>query len=93
MSVFSPENVMKTERSRRLYALYELVYTAVDVLAALMFIAGSVLFFSEETQTAGTWCFLAGSLFFAAKPALRIAREIHYWRWGEMGKLARRAEG
>jgi hypothetical protein len=33
------------------------------------------------------------ALFFAAKPALRIAREIHCGRWGEMDKLARRAKG
>jgi hypothetical protein len=93
MAIFLPDNALKTERSRRLYAVYELVYTGVDLSAAAAFIIGSVLFFSDETQAAGTWCFVVGSLFFAAKPALRIAREIHYWRWGEMDKLARRAEG
>jgi hypothetical protein len=93
MGIFTPENPLKDDRTRRLYALYELAYTVVDLTAAGLFIAGSVLFFSEETRTAGTWCFVGGSVFFAAKPALRIARELHYWRFGKLDELAKRAEG
>lgn len=93
MALFTPENPLKNERTRRLYALYELAYTGVDLAAAVLFIIGSFLFFSEETKTAGIWCFVIGSFFFAAKPLLRIARELHYWRLGHLDKLAKRAEG
>ncbi|MFD1746570.1 YrhK family protein [Rhizobium helianthi] len=93
MGIFTPGNPLKNERTRHLYALYELIYTAVDLAAAVLFVIGSFLFFSEETKTAGTWCFVVGSIFFAAKPLLRIARELHYWRLGNLDKLAKRAEG
>ncbi|MCY1664196.1 YrhK family protein [Rhizobium sp. SL86] len=93
MALFYPGRALDNERTRRIYAVYELVYTAIDVAAAVLFIAGSLLFFREETQTAGTWCFLFGSFCFAAKPLLRIAREVSYWRSGDFEDLARRADG
>ncbi|MGE6743334.1 YrhK family protein [Allorhizobium pseudoryzae] len=93
MPFFSPGTALESERSRRIYAVYELIYTAIDVAAALLFITGSLLFFQDETQTAGTWCFLVGSFCFAAKPFLRIAREVSYWRTGDYEDLARRADG
>jgi len=81
----------KSEKFARTYSLYELGYTGADFLAALMFVIGSILFFGETTQRAGTWLFLVGSLFFALKPSLRLAREIHLWRIGKMEELAERA--
>ena len=93
MTYFNPENRTRTPRNRRLYAAYEIGYTFFDFLAALSFLIGSILFFSEETKTTATWLFVAGSFFFALKPTLRLAREIHYAAIGDLDDLAARAGG
>lgn len=74
------------------YARFELAYTSVDVAAAGLFIIGSIMFFSEAWLTAGTWCFLVGSICFALKPALRIIRELRYLKKDEYERLAKRFE-
>ena len=56
---------------------YETLSIANDVLTALWFVVGSVLFFWESTQLAATWMFLAGSLEFLARPLIRLARRVH----------------
>lgn len=76
----------------RYYARFELAYTLVDVTAALLFVIGSVMFFSEEWLTPGTWCFLVGSICFAFKPVLRIIRELRYVRDKDYEDLAKRFE-
>jgi hypothetical protein len=38
-------------------------------------------------MTAGTWAFLVGSLAFAAKPSVRVAREFHLSRLPLPGDL------
>ena len=93
MHLFSSGRAEETPAQERLYAAYELAYTIVDFSAALLFVVGSVMFFSEAWQVAGTWCFLAGSICFAAKPTLRLVREVHYLRAGKTRTLARRADG
>ena len=47
---------------------YEALSIANDVLIALWFLVGSVLFFWESTTIAATWCFLLGSIEFLARP-------------------------
>jgi len=74
------------------YARFELAYTCVDVAAAGLFIIGSIMFFSEAWLTAGTWCFLVGSICFALKPALRIIRELRYLKKDDYETLAKRFE-
>ncbi|WP_298803158.1 YrhK family protein [uncultured Pseudokineococcus sp.] len=59
---------------------YELLSILNDVLMALWFVIGSILFFWESTTYAGTWFFLVGSLQFLARPAIRLARKIHLQR-------------
>jgi hypothetical protein len=59
---------------------YETLSIANDVLIALWFVAGSVLFFWESTSTLATWFFLVRSLEFLARPAIRLARRIHLRR-------------
>ena len=44
MKLFDRQNRDRTAESRRLYALYEIAHTAVDFIAALSFLVGSVLF-------------------------------------------------
>ncbi len=59
---------------------YETLSIANDVLIALWFVAGSVLFFWESTSRAATWMFLLGSIEFLARPVLRLARRVHLQR-------------
>ncbi|UYQ72404.1 YrhK family protein [Pelagibacterium flavum] len=92
MALFDPNARNRSETHRRLYALYEIWYTTIDFGAALCFVIGSVLFFSASTQTAATWFFLVGSLLFAAKPTLRLVRELHYLKLGDIETLARRQD-
>lgn len=93
MRMFDPKTRTRSHDNARLYALYEVIYTFVDFLAAFLFIIGSILFFDEATVTFGTWLFLIGSICFALKPTIRLAREIHYFRIGQVEELAKRAEG
>ncbi|WP_232830426.1 YrhK family protein [Oceanicella sp. SM1341] len=92
MKLFDPKTRFSGQRNQKIYAAYEIAYTAVDFSAALLFLAGSFLFFREATQTAGTWLFVIGSVCFALKPTIRLVRELHYWRAGSLDTLARRAE-
>ena len=62
---------------REIFDRYEKAYTLADAGAALFFVTGSVLFFSEQTQTAGTWMFLLGSLLFLVRPGVTMLREYH----------------
>ena len=90
MPLFHPDNRTRSEASRALYARYEIAHTAVDFLAAACFLIGSVLFFYDSTQYAGTWLFVVGSLAFAAKPTIRLTREIKLYRMGKLETLAER---
>ena len=59
---------------------YEVVSIVNDILIALWFIVGSVLFFSDATTIAGTWCFLAGSIELLIRPLIRLSRRVHLTR-------------
>jgi hypothetical protein len=87
MKLFDPGTRDRSPENKRLYAHYELAHTAVDFAAAICFVIGSVLFFWNETQETATWLFLIGSLCFALKPTLRLAREVHFLRRGEYQTL------
>ena len=75
--MFKPHLYTASDRHVEVYCFYEKLYTTIDMLAALFFVVGSVLFFSEAWAVTATWCFLIGSLMFAAKPTARFAREFH----------------
>jgi len=92
MAFFTNESRQHSEDTKRVYAAYEIAHTAVDFVAAISFLLGSILFFSDDTQYPATWLFVIGSVFFCLKPTLRLAREIHLWRMGRMETLARRAQ-
>src|SRR5699024_1302739 len=89
--LFDPRDRHITVQQARRYAMFEILHTVADVLAALLFVVGSILFFSEQTKTAGTVCFLIGSFFFAAKPSIRIIRELWLARLHEVDELGGRA--
>ncbi len=60
-----------------LHNRYEILSILNDVMIALWFIVGCILFFSESTTTAGTWMFLGGSVELLLPPAIRLTRNIH----------------
>lgn len=59
---------------------YEVLSILNDILVAVWFIVGSVLFFSADTTLAGTWCFLAGSIELLVRPVIRLSRRVHLQR-------------
>ncbi|MFC7401955.1 YrhK family protein [Citricoccus sp. GCM10030269] len=91
MRLFDPRDRKDTDHLARVYAAFEIVHTAVDFLAAGLFIVGSFLFFSESTKTAGIWCFVAGSICFALKPTIRLTRELRMASMRNVEVLARKA--
>ena len=91
MNLFSSENRDRNEETRRVYAAFELAHTVVDFLAAVSFLVGSVLFLFPDYETPAIWLFIIGSVFFCAKPSLRLTREIKLLRMGRIEELAKRA--
>ncbi|OCW56758.1 YrhK family protein [Hoeflea olei] len=92
MALFKPSTRRRYRADPKAYARFELAYTMVDVMAAALFVIGSVMFFSEAWQTPGTWCFLVGSVCFALKPTLRIIREVRYYEDSDFDDLVERYE-
>ncbi|MCR4514595.1 YrhK family protein [Aeromicrobium sp. 50.2.37] len=62
---------------------YETLSIVNDVLVALWFLAGSILFFWESTTTIGTWFFVAGSVELLVRPLIRLVRRFHLQRAGD----------
>ncbi len=73
-------------RYSRTHAIYQWIHLLVDFAAATLFVVGSILFLNPGLETAGSWLFLIGSLFFAMKPTVRLIRFLH------LRRLAQRAE-
>ena len=90
MPLFSHKNRERNHEMRRVYALFELVYTFVDFAAALCFTIGSVMFFWNALETAAIWFFTIGSVLFFAKPTIRLWRELLLLRRGDYEDLAER---
>lgn len=75
-----------TEKHGEVYGNYQKLYDGVDAAAAVAFVVGSALFFSEATQTAATWLFLIGSVFFAIRPCVHLARDFHMAKLPQSGE-------
>ncbi len=60
---------------------YETLSIVNDFFAGLLFVVGSVLFFSESTTYLATWLFVVGSVLFVARPAIRLTRRFHLRRY------------
>ena len=86
--LFNPDNQRQSADHQRIWALYEIAHTLVDFAAAALFVIGSVLFFWEETTYLATWLFVIGSVCFAAKPTVKLLRELKFWRMGRTAELA-----
>jgi YrhK-like protein len=61
---------------------YQALSIGNDVLVALWFIAGSILFFSQATSTVATGFFLLGSIELMLRPVVRLVRLLHLRRIG-----------
>ncbi len=59
---------------------YEVASILNDLLIAVWFVIGSVLFFSDSTATTATWLFLLGSIQLMVRPIIRLTRRIHVQR-------------
>ncbi|CAL8896536.1 hypothetical protein KVA01_09330 [Kocuria varians] len=60
---------------------YETLSIANDILIGLIFLAGSFLFFGDDsTVYAGTWLFVVGSVLMLIRPSIRITRHVHLQR-------------
>lgn len=59
---------------------YEVLSIANDILIAVWFVVGSILFFSPADTETGTWLFLVGSLELMVRPAIRLTRHVHLRR-------------
>ena len=70
---------------------YETLSIANDVLIGIIFLAGSILFFSEATSTTGTWLFVVGRVLKLIRPVIRLIRRFHFRRFnpGIPGETAR----
>ncbi len=90
MNLFRHENRQQSERSRRIYAITEVAYTAVDFGAAMCFLVGSVMFFWDSLYTAAVWLFVVGSFLFAVKPTIKFGREVKLAAMGDEKSLANR---
>lgn len=56
---------------------YEVASIGNDILIALWFIAGSIMFFYSDLMVPGTWCFLIGSIELLIRPVIRLTRLVH----------------
>ncbi len=88
MKLFHPDNGLLSARHAEIWAAYELAFTIVDFTAAGMFVSGSALFFFPATTFAATWLFLVGSICFALKPTIRLAREVRLLSLGRVDEVA-----
>ncbi|MFV1535012.1 MULTISPECIES: YrhK family protein [unclassified Phaeobacter] len=89
MALFHPDNRNRSDRHKKIYAYCEIVYTMVDVSAAVLFVIGSILFFNDATVTPGTWLFLVGSILFGLRPTIKLYREYAYLRLGDYDDITR----
>ena len=69
---------------------YEAASVCNDVLIAVWFILGSIMFFSEAWTTRGTVCFLAGSVELLIRPLIRLSRQLHLKRFRARGSTVPR---
>lgn len=83
MKLFRSRRFDASSRHRQVYSAYEIAYTSVDWLAAVLFTIGSIMFLYDDLMKAGTWLFIIGSVCFALRPSIRLARELHLARLGE----------
>ncbi|MFN3208211.1 MAG: YrhK family protein [Roseovarius sp.] len=91
MQMFKDKRHVSAE-TRRLYAIFELLHTIADFIAAFSFLIGSILFLWQATESVAIWLFIFGSVFFCLKPTLKLIREVKLASIGDTEDLAKRYE-
>lgn len=56
---------------------YETLSILNDLLVAVWFLVGSVLFLQADTTRTGTWLFILGSAQLMLRPVIRLSRRVH----------------
>jgi len=59
---------------------YQVLSIVNDILIAVWFTIGSIMFFSDAWTYTGTWLFVVGSIELLIRPAIRLTRQIHLQR-------------
>ncbi|APE31370.1 hypothetical protein BOX17_10670 [Halomonas aestuarii] len=59
---------------------YETLSIFNDVLIALWFLVGSILFLYPSQEHLAIWMFILGSVQFLVRPAIRLMRHLHLQR-------------
>lgn len=80
MKLLHPSLEDLTPRHIELFWRYQVVRTGVDFSAAMCFLVGSAFFFFASLSTPADWLFLVGSILFALKPTIDLARSAHLRR-------------
>ena len=82
MTATDPRPLVFTLGSRELVIRrrYEVLSIVNDILIAVWFTVGSVLFFSDALTYTGTWFFVVGSVELLVRPAIRLTRQVHLQR-------------
>jgi len=60
---------------------YEVISIVNDILIGLLFLVGSIFFFTPELTHAGTWLFVLGSVEMLIRPIIRFSRRVHLGRY------------
>lgn len=60
---------------------YEVLSIANDILIGVLFLVGSVFFFTPELTDLGTWLFVLGSIDMLIRPVIRLSRRLHLGRY------------
>ncbi len=89
--IFSTDNRTRSPAARDSFARFELLRSAVQFLAALCFLSGSVINVLHHPQALSSWLYIAGSVLFCTVPAVRLWSEVVLYRMGHTDTLAERS--
>lgn len=78
--MFDPKLPTASRQHEQVYRAFEWINTVVELSAALLFLIGSLMFFSEDWLGTGIWLFVLGSAAFAVRPVLTLVREVRLAR-------------
>lgn len=70
-------NFNTEDNSNRITMIYKSLYQLNDVVLGLVFLVGSLLFFSNTTMITGTVLFVIGSIQMTARPLIAFAHDLH----------------
>lgn len=70
-------NFNNSHRSERLTMIYKALYQLNDIALGLIFLIGSILFFSETTVIMGTVLFVIGSVQMTIRPLIAFSHDLH----------------